>query len=171
MSSVWLEGGKINAVPYRSFVVKGKGSVVAVVLFSDDGNLYVAFSKPVAGVAKELLLPSPFVNAGKTKPLRFIVGSRAVTATGYLVVASSKYDLDLFTEEVRFIIEASLGVVLKVRKHKSPDSPPPKRSMLAEEKALYDLAPLDVPSDIVGVEAEAGKEGGEAGEGGGGEGG
>lgn len=144
---------------YRSFVIRGKGTVVASILFADDSNMYIAFSKTVAGIAKELILPSPFINSGKTRHLRFATGSRTVMSTGYLVSAGSRYDLDLLTEEVRFVIEASLGVGVKVRKYKSPDSPPPRRELKEEEKHLYEMAPLDVPTDLVSFDAEVGEEG------------
>ncbi|MEM1693954.1 MAG: hypothetical protein QXH21_08835 [Ignisphaera sp.] len=148
MSSVWLEGAKINSILYRSFVVKGRNRIVAAILYADDGNFYLSFSRSVAGVVKELVLPSPFVDQSKKRLLRFSIGSRKINSTSYLVIAGSKYDLDLLTEEVRFIIEASLGVSIKVRKHKSPESLPLKVEA-EEEKRLLELAPLDVSSDLL----------------------
>ncbi|MEM4500866.1 MAG: hypothetical protein QW512_01885 [Thermofilaceae archaeon] len=155
VSSVWLEGARVNSILYRSFVVKGRGEVVAAILYADDGNLYLAFSRSVAGVIRELVLPSPFVDQSRRRMLRFTVGSRKVTSTGYLVAAGSRYDLDLLTEEVRFIVEASLGVGVKVRKHRSPEAPPPKGVLTEEERKLLELAPLDVPSDLLAEEGGA----------------
>lgn len=155
-SSVWIEGGKVNAVVYRSFVAKGRGTVLAALLFADDSNLYLSLTRSVANVAKELVLPSPMVDRRRVRELRFAVGSRVVRSAGYLVKTSTRYELDLLTEELRFLIEATLGIPVKVRKHRSPDSPPP-RVARDEERALYELAPLDVPSDLVPPE-EGGRE-------------
>ncbi|MEM4787695.1 MAG: hypothetical protein QXV28_06945 [Ignisphaera sp.] len=152
MSSVWLEGAKVNSILYRSFVVKGRNKVIAAILYADDGNLYLAFSRSVAGVIKELVLPSPFVDQGKKKLLRFSVGSRTVTSMGYYIVVGSRYDLDLLTEEIRFIAEATLGVGVKVRRHKSPEASPLKKTLTEEEKKLLELAPLDVPTDLLADE-------------------
>lgn len=157
MSSVWLEGAKVNSVLYRSFVVKGRNRVVAAILFAEDGNLYLTFSRSVAGVVKELVLPSPFINQNKRMTLRFSVGSRQVASVGYLVTAGSKYNLDLLCEELRFIMEASLGIRLKIRKHKSPDSPP-RKELKEEERKLFELAPIDLPSDLLSVESGEGVE-------------
>ncbi|MEM1693830.1 MAG: hypothetical protein QXL19_05840 [Ignisphaera sp.] len=146
--SIWIEGPKINSIIYRSFVIKGRNSVVGAIVYADDGYFYLTFSKSVAGVIKDLVLPSPFINQDKKKTLIFTIGSKKITSYGYLITTESSYDLDLLTEEVRFIIEACLGVGVKVRKHKSPDSPQ-RRELSDEEKKLLELAPIDIPSDIV----------------------
>lgn len=159
--SVWLEGGKVNAVLYRSVVAKGSGRVLAAVLYADDGNLYLAFPRPVAAVAGELILPSPFVDRSKKRLLRFSVGSRVVTATGYLVAAGGRYDLDLLCEEVRFVVEASLGVAAKVRRHRHPGARPPAQAS-PEEASLFELAPVDAPEPEELAGGGGGEEGGGA---------
>ncbi|MEM2260962.1 MAG: hypothetical protein QXK24_00780 [Ignisphaera sp.] len=146
--SIWLEGPKINSIIYRSFIVKGRNSVVAAIVYADDGYFYLTFSKSVAGVIKDLILPSPFINQDKKRTLIFTIGSKKITSYGYLITTESSYDLDLLTEEIRFIIEACLGIGIKVRRYKSPDFPL-RRELSDEEKKLFELAPIDIPSDIV----------------------
>jgi len=146
---MWLEGPSVNAVPYRVFVAKGKNLVVASIVFADDKQFYLVYSHDVRNVAKDLILASEFVDKSKTKYVVFNYGRKTIKATGYLIKAPSRYAFDIFTEEVRRIISATLGVPVKVRKLKSEEELPEVSKKLSEdEKKIFELAPIDIPSDI-----------------------
>jgi len=149
VSEVWVRQPEVNAVPYRLFITKGAPQVLAAIVFADDMKFYLAYSKVVAGVVKDLILPSKYLDRGSKKFLVFRIGRRLVKTTGYLVVASSKYSLDLLTEEIRYIIQEALGRPVKVRKLKSEEELPTVIKRMSEaEKRIYELAPLDVPSEF-----------------------
>ena len=149
MSDVWVRPPEVNSVPYRLFISKGSPQVLAAIVFADDMKLYLACSRVVASVVKDLILPSKYLDRGSKRLLVFRVGGRLVRATGYLVVAPSKYSLDLLTEEVRYIIQGALGRPVRVRRMKSEgELPAAARRMSEAEKKIYELAPLDVPSEL-----------------------
>lgn len=137
MSSVWLTPPKVNATPCILFIAKGEPRVLAAIVVADDNNFYLTYSKEVKGVISHLVLTSPFVEKDKTKFLVFKYGKRRIKAKGYLIVVESKYELDLLTEEIRYIISASIDVPVKVRKNQIGQEvpiPPPK-----EGKKVYEL--------------------------------
>jgi hypothetical protein len=159
LASVWLEGPKFNAVPYRVFVTKGKPSVVAAIVISDDKQFYLVYSKDIQGMVRDLLLPSPFLDKTRKKYLVFRVGKRKVKSTGYLIAARSKYELDLFTEEVRYLIASAIDKPIKVRKLKSEEEIPKiTKSLTEEERRIYELAPVDVPTELEEDIADVGEE-------------
>ena len=149
MSSVWLEGPSINAVPYRLFVTKGRPKVVAAILFADDKQFYLAFDREVKNVAKELLLPLPHIDRANPRDLVFRFRKRKVKATGYPIRTGSKYEFDLVCEAVRAIIMATLDRPVRVIKLMSDEmTPQTTRSLTDEEKAIYELVPPDNPSEL-----------------------
>jgi len=149
MSSVWLESPKVNSVPYRLFITKGKPRVVAAILIGDDKQFYLAYSREVRGVIRELVLSSPFIDASKSRYLVFRCGKRRVKAKGYLVTAKSKYELDLLTEEVRYLISSTIDVPVRVRKLKSGEEISKiSKTLTKEEKRIYELAPIDLPLEL-----------------------
>lgn len=149
MSSVWLEGPTVNAVPYRLFVTKGRPKVVAAILFADDKQFYFAFDKDVKNVAKDILLASPFIDKARSRHLVFKHGQRKVRAMGYLVKTGSKYEFDIFTEEVRKLISMTLDRPIKVVKLKSEEEMPETSKKLSdEEKKIFELAPPDLPTEL-----------------------
>lgn len=162
MTSVWLESPRVNSVPYRLFVTKGKPRVVAAILIGDDKRFYLAYSREVRGVIRELVLSSPFIDASKPRYLVFRCGKRRVKTKGYLVIAKSKYELDLLTEEVRYLIASTIDVPVRVRKLKSEEEVPKvSRTLSEEEKRIYELAPIDLPEELegeLGEETGPGKE-------------
>lgn len=153
--SVWLEVPQVNAVPYRVFVSKGQKGVVAAIVFADDGSFYLAYSKDISGVVKDVILSSPYVNKSKKRYLVFRIGKRLVKTKGYLLAVGSRYSLDLLTEEVRYVIAAALDRPIKVRKLKSEEElPATMKSMTDEEKKIFELAPIDIPSEIMEIAGE-----------------
>jgi len=149
MSSAWLEGPGINAVPYRLFITRGKPRIVAAIVFADDKQFYLVYTKDIRNVANDIILASPFVDRAKKRYLVFKHNKRRIKATGYLVKATSKYEFDIFTEEVRYIIVATIGKSVKVRRLKSEEEiPEVSKKLSEEEKKIFELAPVDVPSEI-----------------------
>jgi len=149
MSSVWIEGPTVNAVPYRVFVTRGKPKVVAAIVFADDRQFYLAYTRDVKNVVNDIILASPFIDRNRKKYLVFKYNNRRIKATGYLVKAASKYEFDIFTEEVRYVTAAALGKPIKVRKLKSEEElPEVSKKLSEEEKKIFELAPIDVPTEI-----------------------
>jgi len=149
MASVWVEGPSVNAVPYRLFITKGKPKILAAIVFADDKHFYFVFSKEVRSVANDIILASPFVDRTKVRYLVFTYNKRRIKTTGYLIKTTSKYEFDIFTEEVRYIIAATIDKPVKVRKLKSEEELPKTAKKLGEEeKVIFELAPIDIPSEV-----------------------
>jgi len=149
MSSVWVESPTINAVPYRLFITKGKPKIVAAIVFADDKQFYLVYAKEVRNVVNDIILASPFIDRSKKRYLALRHNKRRIKGTGYLVKATSKYEFDVFTEEIRYIIAAAIGRPVKVRRLKSEEEiPEVSKKLSEEEKKIFELAPIDVPSEI-----------------------
>jgi len=149
MASVWVEGPAVNAVPYRLFITKGKPKILAAIVFADDKQFYFTFTKEVRNVANDIILASPFVDRTKVRYLVFTYNRRRIKTTGYLIKAASKYEFDVFTEEVRYIIAATIDKPVKVRKLKSEEELPKTAKKLGEdERKIFELAPVDIPSEV-----------------------
>lgn len=145
MASVWLESPSVNSRPLRLFISKGgRRRVLAAILVGDDGCFYLAYSREVAGVLRELVLPSPLLDPSRSRLLVFKCGGRCVRARGYAIKARSRHELDLLTEEVRYLIAAAIDVPVKVREVEGVQSKPPVE---AGEERVYEAVVAATPVD------------------------
>ena len=140
---VWLRP-RTNAAPLVLFVSRGRPRVLAAVVRGEDGGLYLAYSRAVSGVVRELVLSSPLLDGSRPRYLAFECGGRVVRARAYPVRAGPGPELGLLIEEVRFVLSAALDVSVRVR-------------VVGGAERLRELVVEEVPSELGELAGEGGE--------------
>ena len=108
-------GDEVDSVVERALYVHGSTGPVALALIlrARDGLYYLTFTRRVARAAGSLLLASPFVDEGSHRFLMFPFAGIVREALAFKLRVSGRFDLDLFTEELRAILTVALGTRVK----------------------------------------------------------